>query len=150
VAKGPSLCHLCHGPRTGGVTAFTILTIFICLLIYPFFLAPSIGFHKVKESHRFQSSALEDDAIPIKICLGVASMMIWAGDLSPFLFLLLGGLNVYYLVKIGRAIKLDCPVGLLGCLTLRSKVAKISGLSFIVLLYLTVLENIHVIPTCPW
>lgn len=126
---------------------FTIITVFICLLIFPILMGPSIGFHHVNENHRWQSSPAEDEGLGVKIGLGIIGFLAYIGAFGSLLVTIIVIVAVLYVFKIGESLKEDKPIYVLGSLLLKTKLSKISFMSFVIVIFLAVLENMHIIPT---
>ena len=138
---------------------FTLLTVFFCLLIYPFLLGPARAFHRISEAKRYvkeyQAPASEGEVFLVKVFMGLFTVLYFFGGYTAgvtgagllfwlFLFIIL---SVFYLIKIGRSILSGSPISIFMTFTLKSKTMKILALVFICTLYLAVLETLHVIPT---
>ena len=136
-----------------------MLTVFVCLLAYPFLLGPSRAFHKITEEKRYvveyHPPASEGETFLVNSFMGLFTVLYFLGGymgylagigglLWLFIFIVL---SIYYLMKIGRSIISGLPISIFMTITLKSKSSKILALVLIVTLYLGVLENLHIIPT---
>lgn len=138
---------------------FTTLTILVCCALIPFVLATANPFHMIKEKHRYVKNNKEEhsnsvETIFASVCIGLSVALIIINNSFPkvidyplkYVGVIVIILAAFYLIKTGRSIFSHNPVSVLN-IVVTKRSGKIWTAILMILLILTVLENLQLIPT---
>jgi len=138
---------------------FTIISLFLLLILYPFALGPALPFHMIKEENRYirrDISVSQEELFLLNVCFGIIAFLLFLGkylpvSLSKTLFFIdlitLGFLFVLNIFKIVFSLINQVDVSVFGFGPATSRTMKFVSVFICTVFLLAVLEQLGIIPS---